>query len=798
MRPGQCAFGAPKGMTLTNFNDLGLSKNLVATLSHLGFETPTPIQEKAIPLVLEGRDLVGLAQTGTGKTAAFGLPLIEMLLKDEKRPENRTTRTLILAPTRELVNQIGDNLRSYLRRLPLKINQVVGGASIGKQQLQLEKGTDILVATPGRLLDLIARNAISLRAVTFLVLDEAGMVSSKQMAQLVEEVTVRGAKLVLVGDPEQLQPIEAGAAFRAIADRIGYAELETIYRQHEQWMRDASLDLARGNIAKAVASYSTNGRMMGSTLKSQAVENLISDWNREYDPARSSLILAHLRRDVRMLNELARAKLVERGLVDDGHAFKTEDGIRHFAAGDQIVFLKNEGSLGVKNGMLAKVVEATPGRIVAEIGEGEHRKAISVEQRFYNNVDHGYATTIHKSQGATVDRVKVLASLSLDRHLTYVAMTRHREDIGVYYGSRSFAKAGGLAELLSRTNSKETTLDYEKGAFYRAALRFADARGLHLVNVARTLVRDRLDWTVRQKQRLLNLTARLATIRAQLGLKGPNTQVTSKPDMEAKPMVSGITTFPKSIDQAVEDRLVADPGLKKQWQEVTTRFIQVFAEPETAFKAVNVDAMLKDPARAQTTLAKIAAEPERFGALKGKTGLFAGANEKAARDTALVNAPALARNLERYVTARVEAERKHEAQERAIRLKVSIDIPALSPSARQTLERIRDAIDRNDLPAGPEYALADRNVKAELEGFAKAVSERFGERSLLPISAKDANGETFHKLTAGMNPTQKSDVQSAWNSMRTVQQLAAHERTTLALKQAETARQTQTKGISLR
>src|SRR3546814_7891927 len=98
--------------------------------------------------------------------------------------------------------------------------------------------------------------------------------------------------------------------------------------------------------------------------------------------------------------------------------------------------------------------------------------------------------------------------------------------------------------------------------------------------------------------------------------------------------------------------------------------------------------MLKDPARAQSTLAKIAADPERFGALKGKTGLFAGANEKAARDAALVNAPALARNLERYVTARAEAERKHEAQERAIRLKVSFDIPALSQLARQTLERI--------------------------------------------------------------------------------------------------------------
>ena len=104
-------------MTLTTFDDLGLSKNIVATLTTLGFTTPTPIQEKGIPVVLGGRDLIGLAQTGTGKTAAFGLPMIEMLLKDEKRPDNRTTRALILAPTRELVNQIGDNLRSYLRRL---------------------------------------------------------------------------------------------------------------------------------------------------------------------------------------------------------------------------------------------------------------------------------------------------------------------------------------------------------------------------------------------------------------------------------------------------------------------------------------------------------------------------------------------------------------------------------------------------------------------------------------------------------------------------------------------------------
>ncbi|PZU88909.1 MAG: RNA helicase [Shinella sp.] len=162
-----------KVQTLTTFHDLGLSHKIVSTLSAIGFETATPIQEQAIPLVMQGRDLVGLAQTGTGKTAAFGLPIIEMLMTNGDRPKPRSSRVLILAPTRELVNQIGENLRSFVRKTPLKIIQVVGGASINKQQFQLERGTDILVATPGRLLDLIEREAVTLRDITHLVLDEA-------------------------------------------------------------------------------------------------------------------------------------------------------------------------------------------------------------------------------------------------------------------------------------------------------------------------------------------------------------------------------------------------------------------------------------------------------------------------------------------------------------------------------------------------------------------------------------------------------------------------------------------------
>lgn len=677
--------------------------------------------------------------------------------------------------------------------------RVVGAALAGKAAEGLEKEAGIASRTLSSWELRWKQGPDQLDDKTVFVLDEAGMVSSRQMALFVETVTKAGAKLVLVGDPEQLQPIEAGAAFRAIADRIGYAELETIYRQREQWMRDASLDLARGNVGKAVDAYRANGRMMGSEMKADAVGNLIADWNRDYDPTRTSLILAHLRRDVRMLNDMARAKLVERGIVEEGFVFKTADGVRKFAAGDQIVFLKNEGSLGVKNGMLAKVVSASPGWLIAEIGNNDHRRQVTVEQRFYSNVDHGYATTIHKSQGATVDRVKVLASLSLDRHLTYVAMTRHREDLSVYYGARSFAKVGGLVEILSRRNAKETTLDYKAGSLYAQALRFAEARGLHLVNVARTIARDRLDWTVRQAQKLSDLGRRLADAAGKLGLSGPSKITASHSQTQgAKPMVSGITTYPKSIAQAVEDKLSSDPDLKKQWEDVSARFHLVYAQPEAAFKAVNVDAMLRDQAAAAKTQFKIANEPDSFGALKGKTGLLASRSEKRDRETALLNAPALARNLERYLQSRADAERKHEAEERSVRMKLALDIPALSANAKSVLERVRDAIDRNDLPSGLEYALADKMVKAELEGFAKAVSERFGERTFLGIAAKDTDGDTFKSVTSGMGPAQKAEVQNAWDAMRTTQQLSAHERTVSALKQAEAQRQTKNQGLSLK
>jgi len=256
-------------------------------------------------------------------------------------------------------------------------------------------------------------------------------------------------------------------------------------------------------------------------------------------------------------------------------------------------------------------------------------------------------------------------------------------------------------------------------------------------------------------------------------------------------MVAGVTLFTKSIQDTVEDKLRSDPAVTKQWDEVSTRFRYVFADPETAFRAMNFDAVLSDRTAAKTTLYRLVSEPQALGPLKGRTGLLAGKADREERRVAELNVPALKRDIERYINLREAAVQKLQAEEQAMRHRVSIDIPALSPAAHRVLERVRDAIDRNDLPAAIGYAISSREVKGEIDGFNKAIAERFGERTLLTNAAREPSGKVFDKAADGLAPGERQKLAEAWPTMRTAQQLAAHERTAATLKQSENLRQTQ-------
>lgn len=286
------------------------------------------------------------------------------------------------------------------------------------------------------------------------VIDEAGMVGSRQLARFVGEAEARGAKIVLVGDHEQLQAIGAGAPFRAITEEIGHAELSEIRRQRVDWQREASVAFATHRTAEGLATYRDRGNISfaetGEDARGQIVRDYLAD--RDQRPEGTRVAMAHRRADVRAINDAIRTELQDRGELAQGEdagalTFQTNDGKREFAPGDRIVFLENNRDLGVKNGMLGTVERVEAGRpgagpmIVAQL-DGRGGDSVSVPMGDYQAVDHGYATTIHKNQGATVDRSYVMASGTMDRHLTYVAMTRHRDGVQFYAAQDEFTNAG--------------------------------------------------------------------------------------------------------------------------------------------------------------------------------------------------------------------------------------------------------------------------------------------------------------------------------------------------------------------
>ncbi len=462
-------------------------------------------------------------------------------------------------------------------------------------------GRDWVLETVQRRLD---RSSLSER--TVLVVDEAGMVASGQMAAILEHVEASGAKLVLVGDHNQLQAIEAGAPFRAFCERMPYASLTDVRRQRHAWQRAATIDLAEKRVAEGILSYDTHGavhagiafdeerfvagveRRLGAPLEAadrrrvaviaqyaearnaagalwalitskdidvdlvDELNGLFKDWQEQRDDMaltigadleaykpwlarfgvhgeglaadiayaqgerraaamamavseakrlgildiaercppdqrlradfrtgakqaliaawsqsasdKSTIILAHSRADVEDLNAAAREVVRAAGrLQGEDVMIAVKDGSRAFAAGDRILFLAPDTELGVKNGTFGTIeaIRAEEGQlptITARLADG---RVVEVDSKRYNSFDLGYATTVHKSQGVTVDHTFFLATSNIDRHLALVGMTRHRDSLSVYLGAGDAAAAMVFAQTASRARSQNTTLDYD-------------------------------------------------------------------------------------------------------------------------------------------------------------------------------------------------------------------------------------------------------------------------------------------------------------------------------------------------
>ena len=383
-----------------------------------------------------------------------------------------TGKSAMLGVAREAWESAGLNVR--------------GAALSGIAAEGLEHGLGIASRTIASLEYGWSRGRDMLTSRDVLVIDEAGMVGTRQMERVLSHAADAGAKVVLVGDTQQLQAIEAGAAFRSLHERHGGAEISDVRRQYEGWQQQATRELATGLTGKAIATYAEHNMVHDAATREIARSELIQSWDRDRqaNPHASRIILTHTNAEVRELNEAARDAMRASGDLGADVSIKVERGDLDFAAGDRIMFLRNERSLVVKNGTLGTIERVSENGMAVRTDDG---RSVAFDVKDYRDLDHGYAATIHKAQGMTVDRAHVLATPGMDSHGAYVAMSRHREELALHYGHDDFKDQGKLVRALSRERAKDMASDYAKADPARV---FAERRGI--------AVRERIAEIVKQ------------------------------------------------------------------------------------------------------------------------------------------------------------------------------------------------------------------------------------------------------------------------------------------------------------
>ncbi len=401
------------------------------------------------------RDLDGAARSMT-RTGGFGVASVNTtdVIKEQNAKMRRAFSGKLSAEQQDALHHVlGDK----------QLSSVVGLAGAGKstllataQEAWVKQGFTVRAALAGKAAEeLQSASGIASRTLAslelswkngyepiangdVLVIDEAGMIGTRQLSRVTSKMNEIGAKLVLVDDPDQLQPIEAGTPFRQVVKTHSAARLTEIHRQKSEWQKQASRDLAAGDMSKSVDQYRKRDAVTEVDHRGGAIDVLVETYAMDIavnGRTKSRLAFAHKRKDVHALNQAIRSALRSDPDAPPETMFTTDTGKRAFAADDRIVFTRNDKDIGVKNGMLGTVVTAQDGEIAVAL-DGDTDRLVRFDPRAFKAFVHGYAVTIHKSQGATVDQSYVLASRSMDRHLAYVAMTRHRDDMRLVINNR--------------------------------------------------------------------------------------------------------------------------------------------------------------------------------------------------------------------------------------------------------------------------------------------------------------------------------------------------------------------------
>ena len=346
--------------------------------------------------------------------------------------------------------------------------EVIGCALAGVAADALRRSSGIKSDTLTRTLMRLEYGRLTLTRNHVVVLDEAGMVATKPMAQLVRHVEEAGAKLVLVGDAAQLQPIGAGGPFRSIAERVGQCELTQIIRQREEWRRQTVEQFSRGEAREALRAYAAQEQLHVTETREEAIGGLVERWKADngIQNPKDVLLLASLNAEVRAINRQCQEERLRAGELREEKLSVGGDDIH---VHDRVLLTKRDRKLGVENGFMGEVVridqETATLRVRLDQDDGRS-VALRVEEYGAKNIRLGYASTVHKSQGRTVEHCHVLMGGHMtDLHLGYVQASRSRESTHLFIDrSHAGPDLSEAIRALSRDRSKDLASDSSTGA----------------------------------------------------------------------------------------------------------------------------------------------------------------------------------------------------------------------------------------------------------------------------------------------------------------------------------------------